>query len=62
MFTNVSTEHAKSIFRINVKGTDVVKLHSHSVSQVTLKVLTEIHSCTLKYGAALFCITPQSKN
>ena len=39
-------EHANLVFRMKVKGKDVVRLYRH----VTLKVLTKIQRWTLKSG------------
>ena len=50
-------ENAKSIFRIKVKGKDVVTLYGH----VTLQVLNEIHGWTLKSGTARFLETKIKK-
>jgi hypothetical protein len=41
-------EHVNSIFRIKVKGKDVVRLYGH----VTGKMITENHRWTLKFGEA----------
>ena len=41
MYITVSTEHAQSIFSINVKGTDVVKLYSQSVSHTVSQSVSQ---------------------